>query len=339
MYERFTDRARLVMQYAHQEAQRFNHEYIGTEHILLGLVKEGAGVAASVLMNLGVDLTGIRLEVEKLVQSGADMVTLAKLPQTPRARMVIECAIDESRSLGHDFVGTEHLLLGLMRVEEAVAAQVLANLGIGLDDVRREVLQLVGHRPGKAGAETTAPPPQGARGEPFDPTMITRPDPALMKYYIVISLLTGPLFPLTLLPLWFKYETLKYRFDQSGVSMSWGILWRREIHLTYRRIQDIHLTRNIIQRWMRLAAVGIQTASGSSGPEMSIEGILEAEQLRDYLYVQMRGARGDTEVKSTVGGTSEEATGPPGEGDEALRLLREIRDLLRRLAARQGEES
>ena len=99
MYERFTDRARKVMQLANQEAQRFNHEYIGTEHILLGLVKEGSGVAANVLKNLDVDLRKIRLEVEKLVQSGPDMVTMGKLPQTPRAKKVIEYALEEAREL------------------------------------------------------------------------------------------------------------------------------------------------------------------------------------------------------------------------------------------------
>src|SRR5438034_1187858 len=110
MYERFTDRARKVMQLANQEAQRFNHEYIGTEHILLGLVKEGSGLAAQVLKDLHVDLRQIRLEVEKLVQSGPDVVTMGKLPHTPRAKKVIEYAIDEARNLGHNYVGSEHLL-------------------------------------------------------------------------------------------------------------------------------------------------------------------------------------------------------------------------------------
>jgi ATP-dependent Clp protease ATP-binding subunit ClpC len=145
MYERFTDRARKVMQLANQEAQRFNHEYIGTEHILLGLVKEGSGVAANVLKNLDVDLRKIRLEVEKLVQSGPDMVTMGKLPQTPRAKKVIEYAIEEARNLNHNYVGTEHLLLGLLREQEGVAAQVLMNLGLKLEDVREEVLNLLGH--------------------------------------------------------------------------------------------------------------------------------------------------------------------------------------------------
>src|SRR6187401_261605 len=145
MYERFTDRARKVMQLANQEAQRFNHEYFGTEHILLGLVKEGSGVAANVLKNLDIDLRKIRLEVEKLVQSGPEMVTMGKLPQTPRAKKVIEYSMEEARNLNHNYVGTEHILLGLLREQEGVAAQVLMNLGLKLEEVREEVLNLLGH--------------------------------------------------------------------------------------------------------------------------------------------------------------------------------------------------
>ena len=145
MYERFTDRARKVMQLANQEAQRFNHEYVGTEHVLLGLIKEGSGVAANVLKNLDVDLRKIRNEVEKIVQAGPDMVTMGKLPQTPRAKKVIEYAIEEARNLNHNYVGTEHLLLGLLREQEGVAAQVLMNLNLKLEEVREEVLNLLGH--------------------------------------------------------------------------------------------------------------------------------------------------------------------------------------------------
>jgi ATP-dependent Clp protease ATP-binding subunit ClpC len=139
------------MQLANQEAQRFNHEYIGTEHVLLGLIKEGSGVAANVLKNLDVDLRKIRLEVEKLVQSGPDMVTMGKLPQTPRAKKVIEYSMEEARNLNHNYVGTEHILLGLLREQEGVAAQVLMNLGLKLEEVREEVLNLLGH--GIEGAE------------------------------------------------------------------------------------------------------------------------------------------------------------------------------------------
>ena len=144
MFERFTDRARKVMALANQEAQRFNHEYIGTEHILLGLVKEGSGVGANVLKNLDVDLRKVRLEVEKLVKSGPETVTMGKLPQTPRAKKVIEYAIEEARNLNHNYVGTEHLLLGLLREQDGVAAQVLMNLNLRLEDVREEVLNLLG---------------------------------------------------------------------------------------------------------------------------------------------------------------------------------------------------
>src|SRR5689334_9044018 len=145
MYERFTDRARKVMQLANQEAQRFNHEYIGTEHVLLGLIKEGSGVAANVLKNLDIDLLKIRLEVEKLGQAGDDPVTEGKLPQTPRAKEVIKYSMEEARNLNHNYVGTEHILLGLLREKEGMAAQVLMNLGLKLEVVREEVLNLLGH--------------------------------------------------------------------------------------------------------------------------------------------------------------------------------------------------
>src|SRR6201747_1801340 len=160
MFERFTDRARKVMALAKQEAQRFNHEYIGTEHILLGLVKEGSGVGANVLKNLDVDLRKVRLEVEKLVKSGPDMVTMGKLPQTPRAKKVIEYAIEEARSLNHNYVGTEHLLLGLLREHDGVAAQGLMNLGLKLEEVREEVLNLLG-----AGVENEEPQQEKQSGK------------------------------------------------------------------------------------------------------------------------------------------------------------------------------
>jgi len=170
MYERFTDRARKVMQLANQEAQRFNHEYIGTEHVLLGLIKEGSGVAANVLKNLDIDLRKIRMEVEKLVQSGPDMVTMGKLPQTPRAKKVIEYSMEEARNLNHNYVGTEHILLGLLREQEGVAAQVLMNLGLKLEDVREEVLNLLGHGMENEGGERAGmggrQPAGGGGGEP-----------------------------------------------------------------------------------------------------------------------------------------------------------------------------
>jgi len=144
MFERFTDRARKVLALANQEAQRFNHEYVGTEHILLGLVKEGSGVGANVLKNLDIDLRKVRLDVEKFVKRGHEQVVMGKLPQTPRAKRVIEFALAEARGLNHNYIGSEHLLLGLIEEHEGVAALVLLNLGLTLEQVRKEVLNLLG---------------------------------------------------------------------------------------------------------------------------------------------------------------------------------------------------
>lgn len=151
---------------------------------------------------------------------------------------------------------------------------------------------------------------------PFSPATITRPAPVLLSYYILVAIASLIAFPITMPILYFRYHTMRYRFDDEGISMSWGILFRREINLTYRRIQDIHVTRNIVQRWLGLATVAIQTASGSATPEMSIEGVLEFEALRDYLYAQMRGAKGDAPP----------APASDSSPDESARLLRQIAD-------------
>jgi len=147
MFDRFTDRARRVMQLARAEAVRLNHDYIGTEHVLLGLIQEGSGVAASVLRNLGVDLQRIRQEIERTVRRGtAPAPRTGQLPFTPRAKKVLEFAIEEANSLGHNYIGTEHLLLGLLRETGGRAAKVMETLGIRLRDVREEVLELLGAR-------------------------------------------------------------------------------------------------------------------------------------------------------------------------------------------------
>jgi hypothetical protein len=145
VYERFTDRSRKVFQLANQEALRFNHEYIGTEHILLGLIKEGSGVAATVLKNLDVDLRKVRLEVERRIQSGPDQVMMGKLPQTPRAKKVIERAMEAARERNHNYVGTEHILIGLVRTE-GTAQDVLKELGV-IDEVLQDIDHLLGVTP------------------------------------------------------------------------------------------------------------------------------------------------------------------------------------------------
>ncbi len=144
MFNRFTERARKVIILAKEEARRFNHDYIGTEHILLGLIREGEGVAAAVLQKMGVSLENIRLEIEKLVQPGPSTQIIGDIPFTPRAKKALELAAEEARSLGHNYIGTEHLLLGLIREGEGVASQVLLNLGLDLNTVRNEVMELLG---------------------------------------------------------------------------------------------------------------------------------------------------------------------------------------------------
>ena len=166
---------------------------------------------------------------------------------------------------------------------------------------------------------------------PFDATKITRPAPELFNYYLVTAILTLPAVIIVLPILWFRYITLRYRFDEEGISMRWGVLFQREVLLTYRRIQDIHVTRDLIQRWLGLATVSVQTASGNSSPEMKIEGILQAEELRDYLYQKMRGAKGHSDGQVALG----TSTSPSVDDSEVTQLLKGIRDHLARLVDQQ----
>ncbi len=154
---------------------------------------------------------------------------------------------------------------------------------------------------------------------------ISRPAPALMTYYFLSSLLLGPLFFIPLIPLYFRYHTLRYSFDSEGISMRWGILFRREINLTYARIQDIHLRSNLVQRWLGLARVEVQTASGSAGAEMVLEGLLEYEAIRDYVYGRMRGGHGakgsSSPAAQTIGG------GVVLDAETASRLIETLEDV------------
>lgn len=145
MFEKFTERARKVMSYSRQESQRLLGEFIGTEHILLGIAMEGGGVAAKVLKNLNIDLKKIVIEVERLVKAPSTPPNiLGQMPFSPRAKRVIELAGEAASQLGHDVIGTEHLLLGLLKENEGIAAQILINLGMKLDEVRDMVLEVLG---------------------------------------------------------------------------------------------------------------------------------------------------------------------------------------------------
>jgi ATP-dependent Clp protease ATP-binding subunit ClpC len=147
MHDKFTERVRKVIYLAREEAARLQHDYIGTEHLLLGVIREGEGIAATVLNNLGLDLDRIRQEVESMVSTSGGTMTIGEIPFTPRAKRVLELAVEEARSLGHNYVGTEHLLLGLIREGEGVAAKVLLELGVDRKRVREETLKLLGGQP------------------------------------------------------------------------------------------------------------------------------------------------------------------------------------------------
>ena len=152
-----------------------------------------------------------------------------------------------------------------------------------------------------------------------DVLAIRRPHKNLLKVYMLQSLAAFLVFPIVALPMYFKYHTLKYEFTEEGISASWGILFKREIYITYRRIQDIHVSRNLFERWLGIGKVELQTASGSASAELSLEGMEHYERVRDFLYGQMRGVK--------------EENAADGEGDEVSTLLGEIRDELRAATA------
>lgn len=160
---------------------------------------------------------------------------------------------------------------------------------------------------------------------------ITRPDKALWTYYILTAVAFPPAFPVLILFFYFRYHTMRYRFSDDGISMSWGILFRREVIVNYARIQDIHLKSNLVERWLGLARILVQTASGSQSAEMTIEGVKEFEALRDFLYSRMRGVK-ETHAQPTASSQSSSAvTAPPA--DELTAALRETARELRALRA------
>jgi len=154
---------------------------------------------------------------------------------------------------------------------------------------------------------------------------LQRPDRSLLTYYILIACMTLPALPFVLLPLYFRFHTLHFRFDAEGVSMGYGILFRREMHLTYARMQDIHLSQNLVERWLGIGTVTIQTAGAGEGGDMKLEGLRNFEAVRDYLYARMRGVR-------------EKALAPGEPHSTEEQLLMEIRDSLRSAAATLAKE-
>ncbi len=161
-FDRFTKRARAVLTFAQEEARNLQHNYVGTEHLLLGLIREGGGVAGEVLSNLGADAQQLRQDVEKIIGRGASDITNANIPLTPRVKRVIELAVDEARRLHHQFLGTEHLLLGLVREGEGIAARVLRERGIDLERVRMETLRVLQQKEKTPASEAFQPMPEEA---------------------------------------------------------------------------------------------------------------------------------------------------------------------------------
>jgi membrane protein YdbS with pleckstrin-like domain len=176
---------------------------------------------------------------------------------------------------------------------------------------------------------------------------VLRPDPALFRYYVLSSLVAGPFFVFPLVPLYFKYRSLRYEVDDEGISMRWGILFRREVSLTYARIQDIQLRSNFVERWLGLARIQVQTASGSASAEMTIEGVRAFETLRDFLYSRMRGALGEPRRAAsradaaTESGPATPAVVPgqgPGTADDLAVMLRAIAAELRALRGEMADD-
>ena len=160
---------------------------------------------------------------------------------------------------------------------------------------------------------------------------LERPDPSLWTLYLIRAVLSGPFIVVTLPLFFFRYRTLRYRFDEEGIHMRVGILFRREVNLTYARIQDIHLQSGVIQRWLGLADIQIQTASGSASAELVIEGFKEFEVIRDFLYARMRGAKsGTTDRDAIAGPVTADPAYTASANDETVTLLLSIRDELRR---------
>ena len=167
---------------------------------------------------------------------------------------------------------------------------------------------------------------------------ITRPAPPLLTYFFLIALLGNVVFPFLMLFLYFRFHTLHYKFDEDGVSMGYGVLFRREMHLTYARMQDIHLSQNLFERWLGIGSVTVQTAGGGEGGDLEIVGVREFEAIRDYLYARMRGVReGRGAGAVATAGAAASAGTTPGTDQVLAEIRDEIRAAARALAARGGQ--
>ena len=180
-------------------------------------------------------------------------------------------------------------------------------------------------------AEGADAPPENAAEDRV--RAIRRPHPKLLRYYVLFSLITGPAFPFVFAFLFLRYRTLNYGFDDEGVTMSWGALFKREISLTYSRIQDIHVQSNAVERWLGLSRLLVQTASGSAKAEMKVEGLLELSAVRNFMYSRMRGAR----TAKPAGAPAVVVAAAPAIDGEAVALASTLREIAREVAAIRSE--
>jgi putative membrane protein len=173
--------------------------------------------------------------------------------------------------------------------------------------------------------------------EPFDPRSLERPHKALWTLYVLQALCTTVFFPIFLVPLYFRYHTLRYKLDDEGISASWGILFRREVYLTYRRIQDIHVSRNLFERWLGIAKVELQTAAGSASAELTLEGMQRYEEVRDWLYSRMRGTSeahvAPAQPAATPAAPRDAGAAPSGLGGREAEVISLLGDIRRELEA------
>jgi len=173
----------------------------------------------------------------------------------------------------------------------------------------------------------------------LDFASLERPSPKLLTYYLLTSLLTGPGIILFVPALIIRYNTIRYRFEEAGIRMQHGLVFRKEVVVAFRRIQDIHVSRNLLQRWLGIASVSIQTASGNAMPEIVLEGMTQQDSIRDWLYERMRGAKGQSAASQGTTDSETHRTQRTEVSDEVTTLLKGIRDNLATMAAKQGHST
>ena len=298
MFERFTDRARRVVVLAQEEAVGLNHNYIGTEHLLLGLIREREGVAAKALESLGISLEAVRAQVEEIIGQGQSAPT-GHIPFTPRAKKVLELSLREALELGHNYIGTEHILLGLLREGEGVAAQVLVKRGADLDRVRQQVIRLLsgyaGGVPPEQVAAGTSVPPLGAVAAGAGAYREQEPPELVRVVPLAREIYSGPDLRVVLLSLeiWSGWFDLRYAVlpGESGGQ-------RRDLPLDWRVTDDAGTTYENMGmatgggRLLRISQLGFQPAPPEEARTLTLTVTAGEEEARPLAMVEIELAPG-----------------------------------------------